>query len=188
MVVPYVYVFDLMIRNMLFDALGVPEDDIILVVDEAHNLPDYIRDLYSSQLSLFMLKSCSLEAEKYGDPSMLDGRVTVSGFSKMLESIASDLRDTYVYAILENGIRTGVVKNTDAFIPSHEFETEIISRLKITSKNLHDIIGDLTAYGEKIQEYRQKEGKLPRSFLHSLGAFLDFWMSLRDGTICKANS
>ena len=177
-VVPYVYVFDLMIRNMLLDALGVPENDIILVVDEAHNLPDYIRDLYSSQLSLFMLTSCSLEAEKYGDPSMLDGRVTVSGFCKMLESIASDLRDTYVYAILENGIRTGVVKNSDAFIPSHEFETEIISRLKITSKNLHDIISDLTAYGEKIQEYRQKEGKLPRSFLHSLGVFLDFWMSL----------
>jgi DNA excision repair protein ERCC-2 len=177
-VVPYVYVFDLMIRNMLLDSLGVPEDDIILVVDEAHNLPDYIRDLYSSQLSLFMLTSCSLEAEKYGDPSMFDGRVTVSGFCKTLESIAYDLRDTYVYGILENGIRTGVVKNTDAFIPSHEFETEIISRLKITSKTLHDIIGDLTAYGEKIREYRQKEGKLPRSFLHSLGAFLDLWMSL----------
>jgi len=177
-VVPYVYVFDLMIRNMLLDALGVSENDIILVVDEAHNLPDYIRDLYSSKLSLFMLTSCSLEAEKYGDPSMLDGRVTVSGFCKMLESIASDLRDTYVYAILENGIRTGIVKNSDAFIPSHEFETEIISRLKITSKNLHDIISNLIAYGEKIQEYRQKEGKLPRSFLHSLGVFLDFWMSL----------
>lgn len=177
-VVPYVYVFDLMIRNMLLDSLDVPEDDIILIVDEAHNLPDYIRDLYSSQLSFFMLNSCSLEAEKYGDPSMLDGRVTVSGFSKMLENIVSDLRDTYVYGILENGIRTGVVRNTDAFIPSHEFETEIIGRLKITSKNLHDIIGDLTAYGEKIQEYRQKEGKLPRSFLHSLGLFLDFWMSL----------
>jgi DNA excision repair protein ERCC-2 len=177
-VVPYVYVFDLMIRNMLLDSLIIPEDDIILVVDEAHNLPDYIRDLYSSQLSLFMLNSCSLEAEKYGDPSMLDGRITVSGFCNMIKSIVSDLRDTYVYGILEDGIRTGVVKNTDAFIPSHEFETEIIGRLKITSKNLHDIISDVIAYGEKIQEYRQKEGKLPRSLIHSLGVFLDFWMSL----------
>lgn len=177
-VVPYIYVFDLMIRNMLLDALSVPEDNIILVVDEAHNLPDYIRDLYSSQLSLFMLTSCVSEAEKYGDPSMINGRTTVSGFCKTLESISSDLRDTYVYGILENGIRTGGVKNTDAFIPSHEFETEIIGRLKITSKTLHDIIGDLVAYGEKIQEYRQKEGKLPRSFLHSLGVFLDFWISL----------
>ena len=177
-VVPYVYVFDLMIRNMLLDSLGIPEDDIILVVDEAHNLPDYIRDLYSSQLSLFMLNNCVLEAEKYGDPSMLDKGETVSSFCKILEDIVKDLRDTYVYSILENGIKTGVIKNTDAFIPSHEFETEIISRLKINSRNLHDLIGDLVAYGEKIQEYRQKEGKLPRSYLHSLGVFLDFWISL----------
>jgi DNA excision repair protein ERCC-2 len=177
-VVPYIYVFDLMIRNMLFDCLGVPEDDMILVVDEAHNLPDYIRDLYSAQLSMYMINSCIFEAEKYGDPSMVDGRFSVSEFCKILIEIVNDLRDTYVYGILENGIRTGAVKNNDAFIPSHEFETEILSRLKITSKTLHDVIGDLTAYGEKIQEYRQKDGKLPRSFLHKLGLFLDFWISL----------
>jgi DNA excision repair protein ERCC-2 len=177
-VVPYIYVFDLMIRNMLFDCLSVPEDDMILVVDEAHNLPDYIRDLYSAQLSMYMLNSCIFEAEKYGDPSMVDGRSSVSEFCKILIEIVNDLRDTYVYGILENGIRTGAVKNNDAFIPSHELETEILSRLKITSKTLHDIIGDLTAYGEKIQEYRQKDGKLPRSYLHKLGLFLDFWISL----------
>jgi DNA excision repair protein ERCC-2 len=177
-VVPYIYVFDLMIRNMLFDCLGVSEDDMILVVDEAHNLPDYIRDLYSAQLSMYMLNSCIFEAEKYGDPSMVDDRFSVSEFCKILIEIVNDIRDTYVYGILENGIRTGAVKNNDAFIPSHEFETEILSRLKITSKTLHDIVGDLTAYGEKIQEYRQKDGKLPRSYLHKLGLFLDFWISL----------
>jgi DNA excision repair protein ERCC-2 len=177
-VVPYIYVFDLMIRNMLFDSLGIPEEDMILVVDEAHNLPDYIRDLYSAQLTMFMLNNCVIEAEKYGDPSMLDGRFTVSDFCKILTEILRDLRDTYVYGILENGIRKIPVKNNDAFIPSYEFETEILSRIKITSKKLHDIIGDLIAYGEKIQEYREKEGKLPRSYLHKLGLFLDVWNSL----------
>jgi len=177
-IVPYIYVFDLMVRNMLFDCLNVPEDDMILIVDEAHNLPNYIRDLHSAQLSLFMLNSCTSEAEKYGNPSMVDGRFSVSDFCKTLIDIVSDLRDTYVYGILENGIRQTPVKNNDAFIPSHEFETEIMSRLKITSKTLHDIVGDLTAYGEKIQEYRQKDGKLPRSYLHSLSLILDFWISL----------
>jgi len=43
---------------------------------------------------------------------------------------------------------------------------------------LHDIIGDLIAYGEKIQEYKQKDGKLPRSYLHKLGVLLDFWINL----------
>jgi len=177
-VVPYIYVFDLMIRNMLFDSLSVPEDDMILVVDEAHNLPDYIRDLHSIQLSTYMLNSCVFEAEKYGNPSMFDGNFSISDFCKILNEIVRDLRDTYVYSILEGGIRREPVKKNDAFIPSHEFETEILSRLKITSKTLHDIIGDLIAYGEKIQEYRQKDGKLPRSYLHKLGLFLDFWISL----------
>jgi DNA excision repair protein ERCC-2 len=178
-VVPYVYVFDLMIRNMLFDCLGCPEDDMILVVDEAHNLPDYLRDLLSAQLSGYMVNNCLLEAEKYGDPDMLDGRFTVSSFCKTILEIIGDLRDTYVYGILEDGIRQGPVRNNDAFIPSHEFETEVLSRLKITSNTLHDLIGDLIAYGEKIQEYRQKEGKLPRSYLHKLGLFLDSWISLQ---------
>jgi len=177
-VVPYIYVFDLMIRNMLFDSLAVPEDDMILIVDEAHNLPDYIRDLHSIQLSQYMLNSCVLEAEKYGDPSMVDGRFSVSEFCKILSEIVSDIRDTYVYGIMEGSIRIGPAKKNDAFIPSHEFETEVLSRLKITSKTLHDIIGDLVAYGEKIQEYRQKDGKLPRSYLHKLGLFLDFWISI----------
>ncbi len=177
-VVPYIYVFDQNIRNMLFDTMSCPEEDMILVVDEAHNLPDYVRDLYSAELSMYMLNSCIIEAEKYGDPSMLDGRCSVSGFCKTLVEILRDLRDTYVYCILEDGIRKGAVKQKDAFIPSHEFETEILSRLNITSRKLHDIVGDLVAYGEKIQEYREKENKLPRSFLHKLGLFLDFWISL----------
>jgi DNA excision repair protein ERCC-2 len=177
-VVPYVYVFYLMIRNMLFDWLSVPEEDMILIVDEAHNLPNFIRDLFSSQLSMWMLNSCIIEAEKYGDPSIADGKVTVSEFCKILLNITQDLRDTYVYGVLENGIRQTPVEKQDAFIPSHEFETEILSRLKITSKKLHEIVGDLIAYGEKIQEYKQKDGKLPRSYLHKLGIFLDVWASL----------
>jgi len=184
-VVPYIYVFDLMIRNMLFDNLSVPEQDMILVVDEAHNLPDYIRDLYSAQLTSFMLNNCIFEAEKYGDPLMLNGLTTVTKFCKMLDEIICDFRDTYVYGILENGIRTGGVKNNDAFIPSQEFEIEILSRLKITSKKLHDIISDLMAYGEKIQEYREKEGKLPRSYLHKLGLFLDFWVNVEMNQYAK---
>ena len=177
-VCPYIYVFDMMIRNMLFDSLSISEDDMILVVDEAHNLPDFIRELFSAQLSMFMLNSCSFEAEKYGDPRIIDDRFSLSEFCKTINEIVRDLRDTYVYGVLENGIRKEPLKKDDAFIPSHEFETEILSRLKITSRTLHDIIGDLIAYGEKIQEQREKEGKLPRSYLHKLGLMLDFWINL----------
>jgi DNA excision repair protein ERCC-2 len=177
-VVPYVYVFDKSIRVRLFDWLSISDDDIILVVDEAHNLPDYLRDLFSAQISLWMLNSCILEAEKVGNPTIANGLISVSNFCKILLEIVSDLRDTYVYNILENGIRRSTQAKNDAFIPSHELESEILSRLKTTSKTLNEIIKDLIAYGEKIQDYRQKEGKLPRSYIHKLGVFLEFWITI----------
>jgi len=177
-VVPYVYIFDKTIRIKLFDWLGISEEDVILVVDEAHNLPDYLRELFSADLSTWMLTTCLSEAERYGDPSLADGRTTVSAFCIELISIISDLRDTYVYNILEGGVRKVNQEKNDAFIPTHELEAELLSRVKITTKSLKDIISDLIAYGEKIQDYRQKEGKLPRSFLHKLGLFLEFWMTI----------
>jgi DNA excision repair protein ERCC-2 len=177
-VVPYIYVFEKSIRIMLFDWLSVSEEDILLVVDEAHNLPDYLRDLLSAQLSMWMITSCIVEAEKYGDPTLAEGNITVSAFCKIVKEIISGLRDTYIYGLMEKGIRKITKEKQDAFIPSHELETELLSRLKITSKALRDITSDLIAYGEKIQEYRQKEGKLPRSYLHKLGIFLEFWITI----------
>jgi len=177
-VVPFIYVFDPMIRNMLLDWLGFAEKDLVLIVDEAHNLPDYLRELYSSELSMWMLKNCLIEADKHGDPALGGIGVCVSEFLKLLTEIISDMRDTYIYGVLENGLRREITHKSDAFIPSHELETEILSRFKITSKKLGDIIADLIAYGEKIQEYRQKEGKLPRSYLHKLGVFLEFWTNI----------
>ncbi len=177
-VVPYIYIFNITIRTMLFEWLGLSEEDTILVIDEAHNLPDYIRDLFSNQLSVWMVRNCVYEIEQYGDPSVLDGRCSLSSFCKTLEDIIREIRDAYVYTILETGIRMNNEKKTDAFLPSNEFLTELTSRVGITSEQLHDIVDDLIAYGERIQETKQKQNKLPRSYLHKLGIFLDFWVNL----------
>jgi len=184
-VVPYIYVFDNLIRNMLIDWLSINENDVILIVDEAHNLPEYIRDLFSLQLSIWMLQNCVIESEKYGNPTLIKDDLDVSVFCKILIEIIRDLRDTYVYNILENNPLKISAAKDDAFIPTNEFEIEIISRLKITSKKLNDIINDLIAYGEKIQEYKQKQGKLPRSYIHKLGVFLKFWNNLEDNKYIK---
>lgn len=177
-VVPYVYVFEKSLRILLLDWLCCTEQDVVLIVDEAHNLPDYLRELYSTQLSLWMLHSCQTEAEKYGDPSLANGQITVSKFCSTLIDIVQDLRDTYVYQLKEHDLRLKSSEKQDAFLPAHELETELLSRLNITSKNLRDCYNDFQAYGEKIQEYRQKEGSLPRSYLHKLGGFLEFWTTI----------
>lgn len=177
-VVPYVYIFDKSIRIKLFDWLAIAEEDVILIIDEAHNLPDYLRELFSAELSTWMLTSCLMEAEQFGNPSLADGRISVSAFCKELLDVVTVLRDTYVYGMLEGGIRKINPDKNDALIPSHELDVELLSRLKITSRALKDIIADLRAYGDKIQEYKQKDGRLPRSYLHNLGVFLGFWTTV----------
>ena len=184
-VVPYIYIFNVTIRNMLFDWLGVSEEDVVLVVDEAHNLPDYIRDLFSMQLSVWMCKNCGNEAKNYGDPTTVNGRFSVSSFCNTLEDIIREMRDTYVYNILEDGIQKQSNQQTDAFLPRNEFLNEVYHRIKITEKNMFDIIEDLVAYGEKIQDEKQKKNKLPRSYLHKLGLFLEFWVNLEDHQYAK---
>jgi len=173
-VVPYVYVFDKSIRIKLFDWLAIAEEDVILIIDEAHNLPDYLRELFSAELSTWMLTSCLMEAEQFGNPSLADGRISVSAFCKELLDVVTVLRDTYVYGMLEGGIRKINPDKNDALIPSHELDVELLSRLKITSRTLKDIIADLRAYGEKIQEYKQKDGRLPGRIFTALVCSLGF--------------
>lgn len=184
-VVPYIYIFDITIRNMLFDWLGIAEEDVLLIVDEAHNLPDYLRDLLSAQLSVWMLRNCSYEAKEYGNPSMIDGRFTIASFCNTMEDIIRELRDTYVYSILEDGIQKKTPSKTDAFLPTNEFLNELTERTGITQKQIHDVIEDFIAYGEKIQEAKQKRDKLPRSYLHKLGLFLDFWINIAHNQYAK---
>ena len=124
-----------------------------------------------------MLTSCLSEIERYGDPTLADGRLPASTFCRCLLDIIMDLRDTYVYNLMEGEVRTSLEKPMRSS-PPYEVETELLSRLTITSHTLNAITHDLIAYGEKIQEYRQKSGKLPRSFLHKLGVFLQIWTTI----------
>ncbi|MEM0492519.1 MAG: ATP-dependent DNA helicase [Candidatus Thermoplasmatota archaeon] len=186
-VVPYIYIFDKTIRIKLLDWMGVSDDDIILIVDEAHNLPDYLRESYSADLSIGMLNGCIYEAEKHGNPSLIDGDITISDFCRRLSEIIFNIRDTYVYKLVEGEtlLRENKTEYNDAFIPSHEFESEILYRFHINEAKYHDIVSDLVAYGEKIQEYKQKQGKLPRSYIHKLGVFLDFWLNIESDHYIK---
>ena len=177
-VVPYIYVFDTNLRNMLLDWMGVGEEDIILIIDEAHNLPDYLRDMMSAQLSAYMLNSCIYETERFGDPSLLmEKKLRVTGFVKDLNNILFSLRNQFLLG-RDNGI--GYAEKSDALLPPDAVISHIMDRYSLSLHDIDRIISSLIAYGEQIQNAKQKQGKLPRSYIHKLGAFLSFWMSIED--------
>ena len=58
----YLYVFDPVIRNAFLKNIETELQKIILIVDEAHNLPETAIDISGSALSLFVMKQAELEA------------------------------------------------------------------------------------------------------------------------------
>lgn len=62
----YNYFFNPFIQNTIFTRLNLKMENIIVVVDEGHNLPARATEILSSNLSTFMLKSALLESKKFG--------------------------------------------------------------------------------------------------------------------------
>ncbi len=66
LVMDYYHVFNPRISKVLFNKLGFEVDGNILIVDEAHNLPERIRSLLSVSLSLSSVKRAKDEARVLG--------------------------------------------------------------------------------------------------------------------------
>lgn len=62
----YYYVFNPFVQATLFNKLNIELEDVILVVDEGHNLPNRIADMLSSTLTTYMIKNAVMEAKKFG--------------------------------------------------------------------------------------------------------------------------
>jgi len=158
---PYIFFFNPAIRRALLDWMGVPISDIILVVDEAHNLPDYCREIESAELSINSLNLSKKEIAEFGDPEIMDG-LTISDLVDLLIRIIKQLNDEYV-------------KEDDSFIPPGAVMEFLMEETNRTSAVLRRAFEKTLEFGEAIREKKRLEKRLPRSYIHSLGAFMLFW-------------
>jgi DNA excision repair protein ERCC-2 len=62
----YFHIFHPGVREIVFEKAGTELDDVITIVDEAHNLPSRTRSLFSSSVSMPQLKKARTEAETFG--------------------------------------------------------------------------------------------------------------------------
>lgn len=148
----YLYVFDPVILNAFLKNLDSHLQKIILIVDEAHNLPETAIDIASSSLSLFVIKQAELEAEKYENKEIQDfTRFFRSEIEKLTESIN---REQIISAesIIELIQKQGNIAN-----PRDFFE------------QLHEV-------GSSIKRNLLAEGKYPRSYIHGMSEFLLRWL------------
>ena len=148
----YLYVFDPVIRTAFLKNLDSQLQKTILIVDEAHNLPETAIDISSSSLSLFVIKQAEVEAEKYKN--------------KQIEEFASFLRK-------EIEIMTEDIGGEQIIAP--ESIIEIIQKHGGIA-NPRDYFEQLHEVGSSIRRSLLAEGKNPRSYIHGMSEFLLRWL------------
>jgi DNA excision repair protein ERCC-2 len=168
---PYIMFFDEFIRHALLDWMACSLQDIVLVVDEAHNLPSYARELESATLSEVALRLAEKEVDEFGDPEVADG-ISLDDFVLMVEDVLDKAVDEYL--IDEDGI-----------IPQSHLEEELMFGTHLTSRGLSGLLSQASNFGEMVRDHRKLVGRLPRSYVHGTARFLTFWQSLEESEYVK---
>jgi len=168
---PYIMFFDGFIRHTLLDWMGCSLSDVALIVDEAHNLPSYARELKSSRLSEVTLRLAENEIDEFGDPEVAEG----TSMSDLVGLLGNSLeRAVEEYLIDEDGI-----------IPQSFLEEDLMFGTRQTSTKLNGIYSQLSNYGEMVRDARKGAGRLPRSYIHRMAGFLTHWHTLEEGEYVK---
>jgi DNA excision repair protein ERCC-2 len=148
----YLYIFDPVIRNVFLKNLDIPLHKVVLIVDEAHNLPETAIEIASSNLSLFAMRQAELEAKRFR------------------------YRDV---ANFVNTVRDEIEKTADKIkkeaLVSSEFLIELVQEQARVDdppaffEHLHDV-------GSLIKRSLLSRGENPRSYIHGMSEFLLRWL------------
>lgn len=149
------YLFSSSIRENFLAQIGRTLEDCILVVDEAHNLPDRVRNSYSHSLSTEGLKNAIKELNSFIKEDKYDAHLF--NLKTALEDIFFDkvLGDKYEY-----------------LIGKKEFLDSYLGRFNKLKFNLKTIIDDLKDVERLVKEERVV------SYVGRVATFLEAWEKL----------
>jgi len=155
----YIYLLDPAIRPLFLKNMRADLSDLIVVLDEAHNLPDTAIELASDMLSTHSIASAAREAEDFGDE--LAYRVA-NGLGKLIDDFAEEY-------IGEGG--------GEELLQGQEFLDAIAELFKVERLNVKpaELFESLRKIGEAYMLHKIRHGEVPRSYIHKLGGFLEAW-------------
>lgn len=165
-IAPYVYAFDPGHRQRLLQWWHTTPEDIVLVIDEAHNLAPYLREAFSPRLSRETLRRALSESESLQHPVVARGM----SLRELLEALAE---------VIERVAQTHI-QDEDGFVPPFEVEAELLGRFRLTTPGLLQATDHVAHLGDVIKDRKRLMGKIPRSALASVAGFLRRWIESDD--------
>jgi len=152
----YMYVFDPSVRGAFLKHLSRPLSEAVLIVDEAHNLPQTAVEIASDSLTVFAMRQAQLEAEKFRYHE-------VAEFAGALRGLAQ---------------KKATQVEKEAYLSPSQFIQELAKAGDVGDPQA--FFEELHAVGSRIRRQLLTEGKHPRSFIHRMGEFLLKWLETND--------
>nr|MDO8134282.1 ATP-dependent DNA helicase [Candidatus Njordarchaeum guaymaensis] len=151
----YNYLFHDEIRHTIIKSFERPLSSYILVLDEAHNLPDIAVSLAGDRISTSTFKRAESEAGQFK-------------FSSARRFIASTRR---VIEDIQQNIAGGEVA-----LPAPILLKRIAEDHGMEPNRLESVLGSLHECGESIKLSLLERGRPPRSSIHRVASFLIKWL------------
>lgn len=149
----YLYLFDPDIRKSFLESMNVELQDLIVIIDEAHNLPDMVKNVTSDSMSSFSMTRATREAMQHGRDDF------VKFYDSVVEFLSEQNKKMKLYD--EVAVDAGVILENLELQCGLELDDEFFS--------------DMLELGESIRYNLAKVGKDPRSSLGSIGEFFFKW-------------
>ena len=154
----YLYVFDPWILEVFIPDLETPPSKMVLVQDEAHNVPATALDSASDSLTIGTIRQAMREATTYNDESSKE-------FSRALAKTILE-QSSEMKQVEERVVDPRKIVETTIKIAQMEHNQQILAHMK--------------ELGQKIRRGLLKAGKFPRSSIHRVSEFLLRWLRYAD--------
>ncbi|AEC52263.1 DNA repair helicase rad3 [Pyrococcus sp. NA2] len=162
-VASYLYMINPWIRQAFMESLGLDYSDLIVIFDEAHNIPDQAISALSDRLSIRTIERAIKEAEEYGEKDIAN---FLSIFLRGLEILYREKLENY--------------EIQEVPLSPMEIFSHVASILGFETRDILMVLNDMVEIGDAIREDRIERNLPPRSYIGRTGEFLLNWLSLMD--------
>ncbi|MHA2357770.1 MAG: helicase C-terminal domain-containing protein [Candidatus Heimdallarchaeaceae archaeon] len=153
----YQYVFNPHIQTTFFNSLEKDLSDIILVIDEAHNLPSTAIDISSATLSNFTLESAEKEA------------------TRQRMGAAYDLLEALSHVLIQ--VSRGLTINEEQKFKPDDYIRAVEKRAQLTLDE--EMVKELYRLGEHVKKEQIQRSKAPFSYTSAVVRFLSLLIETR---------
>ncbi len=161
-IAPYAFFLNYGVANRFLSHWGVSREELIIILDEAHNLPDLARNASSFRISINLINSAEKESLDYGDIELME-RIRSTDLMEMLRNTIMDL------------IRDRMGEKQEVRIKFQELRENMMIANSMSSEKYNNLITYLSIFGEFIAEEKEKKGHVPRSSVFTLSNYLMSW-------------